>query len=344
VRGYGAKENGHSFLEETVRPSPVARTVGVAVGVALLQLIMIVAFSWPAARTAPRDVPIVVTGPQAAVVADLLDRGRPGAFDVRTRPDEAAARAAIATREAYGAVVTSPSGPKVLTASAASPLVAQQLAAMATRLEPGGAPARPPVQDVVAADSDDPRGAGFGALALPLTMSGLAAAVLLTFAIPSLAWRTAGTVLFAGLGGLGIAWIAQGWLSLLPGSYITLAGAMALSVLAVTGTVVGLAAALGRAGFGLGALTLLLLGNPLSAATSAPELLPQPWGTIGQYLPPGAAATLLRSVAFFDGAGDTGPLTVLTAWAAAGFALVVLGGLRRRSEGEAVPDREPVLA
>lgn len=91
---------------------------------------------------APRDVPIVVTGPQAAVVADLLDRGRPGAFDVRTRPDEAAARAAIANREAYGAVVTSPSGPKVLTASAASPLVAQQLAAMATRLEPG-APRRP---------------------------------------------------------------------------------------------------------------------------------------------------------------------------------------------------------
>ncbi|MEV0662050.1 hypothetical protein ACIBI3_12945 [Actinomadura luteofluorescens] len=327
-----------------MRTSPFARAVGVALGAALLQLVMVVAFSWPAARTAPRDVPIVVTGPQAAVVADLLDRERPGAFDVRTGPDEAAARAAIADRAAYGAVVTAPSGPKVLTASAASPLVAQQLGALAAQLQPGGAPVPSPVQDVVAADSDDPRGAGFGALALPLVMSGLAAAVLLTFAIPSLAWRTAGTAIFAVLGGLDVAWIAQGWLSLLPGSYITLAGVMALTVLAVTGTVVGLAAAIGRAGFGLGALTLLLVGNPLSAATSAPELLPQPWGAIGQYLPPGASATLLRSAAFFDGAGGAGPLTVLAAWATAGLVLVVLGGLRSRSAGEAEPGREPALA
>ncbi|MGW2308466.1 hypothetical protein [Actinomadura luteofluorescens] len=327
-----------------MRTSPFARAVGVALGAALLQLVMVVAFSWPAARTAPRDVPIVVTGPQAAAVAGLLDRERPGAFDVRTAPDEAAALAAIADREAYGAVVTAPSGPKVLTASAASPLVAQQLGAMAAQLRPGGAPVSSPVQDVVAADSDDPRGAAFGALALPLVMSGLAAAVLLTFAIPSLAWRTAGTAIFAVLGGLDVAWIAQGWLSLLPGSYITLAGVMALTVLAVSGTVVGLAAAIGRAGFGLGALTLLLLGNPLSAATSAPELLPQPWGAIGQYLPPGASATLLRSAAYFDGAGGAGPLTVLAAWAAAGLVLVVVGGLRGRSAGEAEHGREPALA
>ncbi|WP_141577372.1 hypothetical protein [Actinomadura sp. WMMA1423] len=335
-----------------MRSSLAARAAAVAVGAALLQLVMIVAFSWPAARTAPRDVPVIVAGPRAAAVADLLDRRRPGAFDVRIRPDEAAARAAIADREAYGAIVTAPSGPKVLTASAASPLVAQQLGAMAAGLRPEGAGASAPVrdsasaavQDVVAADPDDPRGAGFGALALPLVMSGLAAAVLLTFGVPSLAWRFAAAVLFAVLGGLDVAWIAQGWLSLLPGSYATLAGVMSLSILAVTGTVAGLAAAVGRAGLGLGALTLLLLGNPLSAATSAPELLPQPWGTIGQYLPPGASATLLRSAAFFDGAGGAGPLAVLAAWACAGLALMALGGLRRRSRGEAVPDREPVPA
>lgn len=327
-----------------MRTSLAARALGVAGGAALLQLVMIVAFSWPAARTAPHDVPIVVTGPQATAVAGLLDRERPGAFDVRTAPDEAAARAAIADREAYGAIVTAPSGPKVLTASAASPLVAQQLGAMAARLHPGGAPVSPAVQDVVAADPDDPRGAGFGALALPLVMSGLAGGVLLTFAVTSLAWRAAGTMIFAVLGGLDVAWIAQGWLSLLPGSYFALAGVMALTVLAVTGTVVGLAAVFGRAGIGLGGLTLLLLGNPLSAATSAPELLPQPWGTIGQYLPPGASATLLRSAAFFDGAGQARPLTVLAAWACGGFLLVILGGLRRRPGREAALDREPALA
>lgn len=325
-----------------MRSSLARRAAGVAVAAALLQLIMIIAFSWPAARTAPRDVPIVVTGPQAGAVTDRLERERPGAFDVLTRPDETAARAALEDREAYGAIVTAPSGPKVLTASAASPVVAQQLGAVAARL--GGAAAPSPVQDVVAADSDDPRGSGFGALALPLIMSGIAAAMLLTFSVPSAGWRAAGVVLFAALGGLGVAGIAQGWLSLLPGSYLTVAGVMSLTVLAVTGTIAGLGAAVGRAGLGIGSLIMLLLGNPLSAATSAPELLPQPWGAIGQMLPPGASATLLRSAAFFDGAGGGGALTVLVAWAAAGFALLVVGGLRGRTGEESAVSRDPVPA
>ncbi|MBT2209425.1 hypothetical protein [Actinomadura sp. NEAU-AAG7] len=327
-----------------MRSSLPSRVLGVAVGAALLQLIMITAFAWPVARTGPRDVPIVVTGPQASAVADRLEHERPGAFAVETRRDEAAAREALTDREAYGAIVTTPAGPRVLTASAASPMVAQQLGALAEKLTgPQGARGAA-VQDVVAADSDDPRGTGFGALVLPLIMSGLAAAVLLTFAIRAVAWRAAGVVLFAVLGGFGVAALAQGWLSLLPGSYLTLAGVLALSILAVAGTVAGLAAALGRAGIGAGGLLMLLLGNPLSAASSAPELLPQPWGEIGQFLPPGAAVTLIRSTSFFDGAGAARALTVLAAWAAAGLALLAVGALRRRTEERPVPERAPAMA
>ncbi|TYK48185.1 hypothetical protein [Actinomadura decatromicini] len=327
-----------------MRSSLARRTLGVAVGAALLQLLMITAFCWPAARTAPRDVPIVVTGPGSAAVAQRLERERPGAFDVAAVRDEAAARAALTGRDAYGAIVTTPSGPKVLTASAASPLVAQQLDALARGLGGGAADAAAPaVQDVVAADPDDPRGAGLGALALPLIMSGLAAAVLLTFAVPAAGWRAPGAVLFALLGGFGAAGIAQGWLSLLPGPYVELAGVMSLAILAVTGTVAGLAAVVGRAGIGLGGLMFLLLGNPLSGATSAPELLPRPWGEIGQFLPPGAAVTLLRSAAFFDGAGAWRPLAVLATWAVAGLVLLTVGGLRGRARDETARDREPAL-
>ncbi|WP_242901634.1 hypothetical protein [Actinomadura terrae] len=329
-----------------MRSSLPVRVLGVAVGAALLQLLMITAFAWPSARLGPRDVPIVVTGPQASAVAERLEQERPGAFAVETRRDEAAARAALADREAYGAIVTTPSGPRVLTASAASPMVAQQLGALSEKLAPArGAPAQERVvQDVVAADPDDPRGAGFGALALPLIISGLAAAVLLTFAIRAVAWRAAGLVLFAVLGGFGVAAVAQSWLSLLPGSYLTLAGVLALAILAVAGTVAGLAAVFGRAGIGVGGLLLMFFGNPLSAATSAPELLPQPWGEVGQFLPPGAAVTLLRSTSFFDGAGSARALAVLAAWAAAGLALLAVGALRRRNEEHPVPERTPVLA
>jgi hypothetical protein len=63
--------------------------------------------------------------------------------------------------------------------------------------------------------------------------------------------------------------------------------------LAVGGTVAGLAALFGRAGAALGALLVVLVGNPLSGVASAPELPPEPAGAIGQMLPPGAGGSLL---------------------------------------------------
>jgi hypothetical protein len=73
----------------------------------------------------------------------------------------------------------------------------------------------------------------------------------------------------------------------------------------------------------------LLLGNPLSGLNSAPEMLPSGWGTLGQWLPQGATATLLRSTAFFDGAGATTAIAVLTCWTVAGIGLIVLAAVRQ---------------
>ena len=87
----------------------------------------------------------------------------------------------------------------------------------------------------------------------------------------------------------------------------------------------GLSRCSGAPGIGLGVLLVFLFGNPISAVAAAPELLPQPWGMIGQLLPPGAGATLLRSAAFFDGAGSAAPLWTLVAWAAVGLVLVAVG-------------------
>jgi hypothetical protein len=317
------------------------RALAIALGAVVLQALMLVAFGWPAARTSPHDVPLVVAGPDAAVtsVTGRLAHERPGTFKVAKLPDETAARQALTDREAYGAIVVTPAGPRVLVASAASPVIAQQLGQVAQQLS--GAPAAA-AQDVVPADPDDPRGAAFGAMVLPLVMSAIAAGVLLTLLVPAVAWRFAGTLTFAVLGGLAGTALAQGWLSVLPGSYLANAAVVGLAVFAVTGSVTGLGTVLGRPGVGLGALVMLLLGNPLSAAASAPELLPEPWGAIGQALPPGAAATLLRSVAFFDGAGAARPLTVLALWAAAAILLLGAGALRRRSEVTEPMMSEPV--
>ncbi|MEV5751946.1 hypothetical protein AB0L00_29365 [Actinoallomurus sp. NPDC052308] len=305
------------------------RAVLVAVLAVAVQALMVAAFTWPAARVAPRHVPIVVAGPAPAVasVAQRLDAERRGAFEVERRPDEAAARRALADREAYGAIVVGPAGPRVLVASAASPTIAQLLTQMSQQLSGRAAPAPP---DVVAADRDDPRGAAFGALVLPLVMSSLVGGVLLVFLAGAAGWRLAGLVTFAVGGGLVTAAIVGGGLSVVPGAYLEIAGVVGLTVLAVSGAVVGLGAVMGRAGLGLAAAVMMLLANPLSGVTSAPELLPRPWGAIGQGMPAGAGGTLLRSVAFFDGARAGSPLTVLLVWSATGLLLLGLGALRDR--------------
>ncbi|MBF6164830.1 hypothetical protein IU486_08590 [Streptomyces gardneri] len=315
------------------------RAFALGFGAALLQALMLIAFAWPAANIAPRDLPLAVTGPQAGMVTGKLAEHNPGAFEITTPVDESAARAAIENREVYGAIVTGDGPPRVLVASGASPAVAQQLTQIGQQLS--GAPTAR-VEDVVAADSDDPRGAAFGAMVLPLVMAGIAAGVLLALLVPAVGGKVIGLVTFGVVGGLLSMAIVQGWLSVVPGSYLELASVAGLVSFAVAGSVAGLAAVIGRAGIGLAALLMLLIGNPFSAATSAPELLPQPWGVIGQLLPPGAAASLLRSVAFFDGAAAAGPLVVLLVWSAIAFALLGVAALRGRPAENPASEPDPV--
>jgi hypothetical protein len=295
---------------------------------------MVLAFAWPAANVGPRELPIAVAGPPQAVdQVETSLAGVPGpdaegnAFDVVTVDDAAAARTAIEDREVYGAVVVAPEGPQLLVASAAGPAVAQMLRAAAAELSPAAATV--PVEDVVPTDPDDPIGAGLGAAVLPLVMTSVAGGIVAGFVLRSTRYRLAAVTGLAVIGGLVSAAVLQYPLGILDGSYLEVAGALALLIGAVSAAMAGLVALLGRAGAILGVLTLIFIGNPLSAAASAWEMLPQPWGAVGQLLPPGAGVSATRSVAFFDGAGATKPLTVLAIWLVVGLAMLVLGGLAR---------------
>jgi hypothetical protein len=343
--------------------------VGVVVLVPLLAGLALAAFAWPAARLAPRDLPIGVVAPAAA--GDAIERRltRDGdAVEVHRFADQASARAAIADRDVYGALVVAPDRTTVLTASAASPLVAQLLQQAASAFPAGiaadqpagagsGAAAAPAagaargdpaagavrVVDVVPADREDPRGAALAASVLPLVLAGMAAGVLVWLAGGPWPVRWAALVVASGAAGLVAVGIAQGWLGVLGGDWLVNAGVLGLTVLAVGGTVAGLAALFGRAGAALGALLVVLVGNPLSGVSSAPELLPEPAGAMGQLLPPGAGGSLLRSTAFFDGAGGTAPLAVLAAWVALGLLATWVAAVRRPRPSPAVaPEADPV--
>jgi hypothetical protein len=317
-------------------PPSAARAVAIVVGVVALQALLALWFAWPAARTAPRDLPVLVAGPDpaAAAFAQGLRAERPGAFDVRTVPDATAADAALRDRTAYAAFVLGPDGPGLHVASAASPTVAALVTQAAQQIGQG----RPvPVTDVVPGPVDDPRGAGFAGGFLPLLLTSIAAGAALVLVVGSRAGRLAGLLAYGLLAGLVAAAVQHG-IGVLTGGYLAAAGADALLTLAIAAAVAGLTAVLGRAGMALGAVLLFLVGNPISAVSSAPELLPEPWGAIGQFLPPGAGATLLRSMAFFDGAGGTVPAVVLASWALAGLVLVALRGPRRTAPAD--PARE----
>jgi hypothetical protein len=297
----------------------------IAVLLPLMIVLAVLAFAWPAARIAPRDLPVGIVGTSEPVLAGL-HRSDPGGFDVRLFADEASARAAIQHRDIYGAFAVSRGGITVLEASAASPSVAQLLSTVGQHLAASGS--RPlVVDDVVPLSAGDPRGLVLPSALLPMSICGVIMASVIGLVLGFRpAWRQImALIVVSATAGLGAYLIAQGFLGALPHEAVATWAALSLIVLAIGATTAGLIALIGAAGLGLGILVMIFIGNPFSGVTSAPELLPAPVGAIGQWLPPGAGASLLRSTAYFGGHGAVGHLTVLLVWIAAGLAAIVAG-------------------
>ena len=327
----------------------------IAVLLPLMIALAALAFAWPAARIAPRGLPVGLVGTGAASERVLagLNRSDPGGFDVRRYPDQAAARAAIRDRDIYGAFVTGTGsartgtresggasaadagGVTVLEASAASPSVAQLLSTVGQELarnaggsaRSGGTPRAAGVVDVVPLPASDQRGLVLPAALLPLTICGVIMAAVIGLVLEFWpAWRQImALIVVSATAGLGAYLIAQGFLGALPHHAVATWAALSLTLLAIGSATAGLIALVGAGGLGVGILTMIFVGNPFSGATSAPELLPAPAGAIGQWLPPGAGASLLRSTAYFGGHGAGSHLTVLLVWIVLGLAAIAAG-------------------
>ena len=298
--------------------------LGAAVGIALAVGLVLLAFGLPVVKAEPHQLPIglVAPPPAAGPVVAALDQRAPDAFAVTEFGDEAALTEAIRDREVYGGFVLGAGRPVVLTASAASTAAAQTLAAIAPALSRDGTVAE--VRDVVPLPAEDPRGAGLAALILPLVLG----AILPAAALGSLGLRRrvllAAVAAYALVGGAAVAAVLH-WV------FGTLDGAI------VTESLV-LAAFSGPARWPWSACSGRRVGPASYSApccspwwpTRSPAPLrrpsswPVPWREIGQAMPPGAGAQLVRSVSFFDGAQSAGPWWVLAAWAAAGLVLLAL--------------------
>ncbi|MGH8836661.1 MAG: ABC transporter permease [Actinomycetes bacterium] len=325
------------------RSHPVwAEAIGIVVALTAVLTVLFVAFALPAVKSGPHDVPLGVAGPAGTVaqVEQGLAGAAPNAFDVRGYPDEQALREAILDREVYGGVAPGPQGVRVLIASAASLPIAQVITNLANNLA-AQTGASPTIEDLKPLPPDDPRGGGLAAAALPLTLGGLLPAVVLIRRFPDRPWlRVAAATAFALLAGFVVAAILKYWFGTVTGDYLPIALGLALGIAAISLTLLGLESVAGWTGFGLGAAVIMLLGNPLSGLAAGPEFLPSGWGAFGQLLPPGANGTLLRSTGYFEGAGATRPIVVLTIWVLAGILLCAVAAAmrsRRRRTAEPVP-------
>jgi hypothetical protein len=295
----------------------------VVMGVVLVTLFAFF-FVYPAHNPEPNGLPVAVVGDETIVGVDTAGDG----FDAVRFEDETAAREAILDREVYGAFVSG-SPPRVVIASAASLPAAQLLTGVAEA-------ARATPVDVRELDEDDPRNVSINLTGLATTITSILGALLLFNLAPRLpaAWRLASLALFALFGGAMAMLVVQVLIGALPGSYLALTGVVALAIFAVASVSAAIIGAIGFPGVGLSFMLFLMLGNPGSGAASAPELLPEPWKTGGQLLPPGAAATGLRNVAYFGAAQAEMWLTVLVVYAVIGIAsLGTLGRRRRRAGG-----------
>ena len=293
--------------------------VGAVVGLAAAICLMLLAFSAPPMHSGPHEVPLAVSGPGPVVgrLQDALDEKSPRAFEERPMPMPSEVTAAIGERDAVGGISFPQQGSGQDCLRRGVPY-ATVLHTIGDGLAAEGMEVT--YTDVVPLTDDDPTGAGIAALALPLAIGGtVSAALLANFFRHRRALRVAGSAAFAALTGLATPPSSSTGSERSTGTTGRTAAGVGLGIAAISLTVLGLESLLGYAGIAVGALTMVFVANPLSALATGPAWLPQPWGDIGQLLPIGAAGTVIRSAAFFGGAGSEQALLVLGAGSRSGW-------------------------
>lgn len=316
-----------SLLQNTWSRACLAAIAGT-----VLVIMVSLAFTWPAATASLTYFPIAIVHPEhVEQMPPMLMYADKDQFRLSVAANRRAAIHMIQARQVYGAIVLG-TQPEVLYASANGRVVGAVMDAVTTglkdRLASNAAMSSEVNRTLVRTTDVVPsRQATFelAFLALPLIIGSIIGAVLSAVLVASGWPRLSMLALYSGLAGLLVMAIVQGWLGLLPGPFAANAGAVALAVFATSSLMAGLYSRIGPPGLGLGILSLLLGANPISGLALPPQFLPSPWDTIGQWLPPGAAGSLLQDVVYFPAVPTAFPLLVLAGWLVVGSGLVLVG-------------------
>lgn len=311
------------------QPTRASRCLLTGAILAVVATAIMAAFTWPAVYAEPRGVPIGLVAPQGAsqAVTDALDQARPHEFVVRRYADRADAVHAIRHRDVYGAVVVGDGTPPELLVASGASTVARQLIEALSAAFGAAAPAatdRPEVTDVVPLSPHDEHGAGLSAFFFPLLLGGLKGGIFIAIGIQGTGRRLLTLAVLAGTAGVTVALVGQVAFRILGGAFALNVAASGLTIAAIAATVIGLRNLIGLHGVGVGTVVIMLVGSPISAAMLPVEFLPRPWGTIGQFFPPGASVSLVRSISYFPDAPTLGQWSVLVGWTLVGCLLAAV--------------------
>ncbi|QEW04440.1 ABC transporter permease [Microbacterium lushaniae] len=317
-------------------PKPVL-LVGLTAGLGVILAVLLMLFIMPSLKSGAHNLPIGLAGPSSAVtqVEEDLDAAAPGAYTTQAFASEAALRDAVLDRDVVGGIVVKEGGVDeggvhALVAGAGSTAISATISGTAQSLaQKAGTTAE--IEDVVPLPESDPTGVGIGGLAFPLVFGGIVPAVAFRKVFSrNLGWAVGGILAFAAVGGIVVAAVLMFLFGSITTAFWPVAAAMALGIAGLALPLAGLQEVFGGKGFTIGAMIMMFVGNPLAGIATGGAWLPAGLGAVGQILPPGAAGTLVRSAAYFGGAGGMTAGLTLAAWVAAGAILLAIGARRTR--------------
>ncbi|MEU3509646.1 ABC transporter permease [Streptomyces longwoodensis] len=309
--GAAPAPQGTGGLKGVLLPVAIALIIG-----SLFVSVFLAAFHAPE----PHDLPVAVTGSGAQTerVADGLEHGLPGGFEVKGYPDEDSAGEAVKEREVYAAyVIGDGASVKLLYAGANGPTVTATISSAFSAIAKASG-AHLTQQDIVPASAGDSRGlsvfyAGFGIVLAGFLFGMMTYETALRLPYR---WRMASLGAFSVLGGLIVALLTGSLgFAALPGPFLGIAGVVALMAAAVGGTTMAFMRLFGKAGMSLAAVVLLTFGNATSGGTLPTAYLPDWLYPLSGILPVGVGVRALQGLSHFDNDGLLAGVLILAAWA-----------------------------
>jgi len=278
----------------------------------------------------PHGVPVALVGKGRPVAKVIRALEKDGAFEVKRANSGRAARRLIARREVYGAYAPRAGAGRVLVAGAASPAAAAVLRTTARKLDRGRGVSTAST-DIRRLPAEDRSGLSPFWLAFAAALVGVLAGWLLELLVPSvrrgpkLALVRVAVLLVFSLGAGALMALAATLQDIYPDDFLVVGGALALATFGAATVSSFVTSALGAiVGAIIGLLVFPVLGVVVtSGGLTAPELIPEIWGTIGSGLPGQSVVELLRNLVYFDSEAISMPLIVLGAYALGGVVLML---------------------